>query len=254
MIIRRIGTMGLAGLLIAAGAIAQDAGYDDRTLEKSVADAYARDATLPNRRLSVSVSGGELTVTGEVERLSEAWRARDLAAQIRGILAVRDQARISSAGIPDTSVAQSVTSAIHERGLDDSTRVTGLEVTASQGVITLRGALRDARTRFELRDVAAATRGVVGVEDRLTTPSQDDDYIRTSLLNIYAGKVDGRKLGAIDPIVDGGIVTLRGSVPLLINSLAATERAWGVNGVTGVVNQLSVEPRPPDSGVKINRP
>lgn len=254
MSIRRITALGLAGILLAAPAAAQDTRSDDRELEARVAEAFSRDANLPNRNLRVTVSGGELTVTGEVETLSEAWRARDLAAGIRGILVVRDGTRIRTAGLSDESVARSVLSEVRSRRLDDSTRVTQLGITADRGVVMLRGELRDARTRFDLRDVAAASRGVVGIEDRLTTPPNDDDYIRTALLNIYAGRTGAGRLGEIDPAVVGGIVTLNGRVPLLINSIAATERALGVNGVTGVVNRLRVEPRSADAGVRVNRP
>jgi osmotically-inducible protein OsmY len=241
----------LALLLALPAAYAQSGAYPDSDLKAKIAQRLSQDAALQDDRLEVSVSSGVVTVSGTVDTLYEAWKVRDNVAAVFGVVGFESQVSLQDEGIPDSSLTTAVSDAL-SRNLLDNPEVGSIAASAQAGVVTLSGTVRDARKRFDARDAVARQRGVRRVVDELQSPEAADDEIQKAVAAILAGGT-GTPIGAIVRTnVSEGVVTLTGTVPLLSASYQAEESAWGVNGVRGVENQLTVTP--PSREVKTIRP
>ncbi|MCU0231419.1 MAG: BON domain-containing protein [Acidobacteria bacterium] len=241
----------LALLLAAPVAHAQSGGYPDSDLRAKIAQRLAGDPALQDDQLTVEVSDGVATVSGAVDTLYEAWKVRDDVAAIFGVVEYRSQISLENASVPDSALSTAVSDALARRLLDGP-EVGSIAATVQAGVVTLTGSVRDARKRFEARDAVARVRGVQQVIDQLLSAEVPDDEIQKGVAAILAGGTGTPVSGRITTQVDGGVVTLTGTVPLLSARYQAEEIAWGVNGVRGVEAQLTVVP--PSRDVKVVRP
>jgi osmotically-inducible protein OsmY len=238
-------------LLVLPAAFPQGAGYGDSDVRSKIEQRLAGDPALQDDRLTVEVADGVVTVSGAVDTLYEAWKVRDDAAAIFGVVGYQPQVSLENAGVPDSALATAISDALSRRLLD-TPEVGSITATAQAGVVTLTGSVRDSRKRFEARDAVARVAGVQQVVDQLLSPDAPDDEIQKAVAAILAGGTGTPIGGRITTQVDGGVVTLNGTVPLLSTRYQAEEIAWGVNGVRGVESQLTVVP--PSRDVKVLRP
>ncbi len=244
--------LAVAALLVASPASAQLDRYDDADLKRKIEQKLAVSAALGDDRLTVSVFEGVATVSGVVDTLYESWQARNLVAGITGIVAYESRLQLEPRVIPDASLAAAVRRAVDDRVLPGPT--TGsIEVSvAAEGVVTLGGKLRDGRRRLDARAAAAKVEGVREIVDRIETPKATDEEIEKRLASQLAGGTLAPIEGHVEVLVEDGVVTLSGTTPRLSEAMAAEERALGVNGVLGVVNEIVVER--PTGRVKVIRP
>jgi len=229
----------------------QSSGYADSALQSKIASKLSQDAALQDDRLTVAVSDGVATVSGTVDSLWETWKARDDVASVFGIVGYEPRLTIEDAGVPDSSLQNAVEDALR-RNLLDNPQVGTIEASVQGGVVTFTGTVRDARKRYDARDAAAKQRGVKQVVDQLQSPASTDDLIQQSVASILAGGTGTPISGDIRTTVEDGVVTLSGTTMLLSGIYGAEERVMGINGVTGVVMQLTVQP--PSREVKTLRP
>lgn len=229
----------------------QSKGYDDGTLQSKIATKLSQDAALQDDQLTVAVSNGVVTVSGTVDTLWETWKARDDAASVFGVVGFESQLTIEDRGVPDSSLQNAVEDALR-RNLLASPQVGTIEASVQNGVVTFTGTVRDARKRYDARDAAGKQPGVKQVVDQLQSPASTDDLIQQSVASILAGGTGTPISGDIRTTVEDGVVTLSGTTLLLSGIYGAEERVMGVNGVTGVVLQLTVQP--PSREVKTLRP
>jgi osmotically-inducible protein OsmY len=133
------------------------------------------------------------------------------------------------------------------------------------GTLTLEGEVKNVAVKKLSLEAAAAMPGVDGIVDRLRVlPAQvmgDQeirDHVRNALLSepalaqlsigadvkgdIRAVRVPTDIRGEITISVSGGVVTLGGDVPGLVQKRLAGVLAWWVPGVRDVVNGLAVTP------------
>ncbi|MCU0223652.1 MAG: BON domain-containing protein [Acidobacteria bacterium] len=232
-------------------AFPQGAGKSDSEMRAKIAQRLAGDPVLQDDRLTVEVADGVATVSGTVDTLYESWKVRDDVVAVFGVVGYQPLLSLENAGIPDSVLTTAVGDALSRRLLD-SPEVGSIVASVDAGVVTLSGTLRDSRKRFDARDAVARVSGVKRVVDQLLSPEAPDDEIQKAVAAILAGGTGKPVGGQITTQVDGGIVTLTGTVPLLSSSYQAEELAWGVNGVRGVESRLTVDP--PSHGVKVTRP
>jgi osmotically-inducible protein OsmY len=238
-------------LLALPAAFPQSGGYGDDDLQAKISQRLSQDPVLTDDQLSVSVSGGVATVSGTVDTLWEAWNVRENVSAISGVVEYQAQLSLADQDVPDSSLTTAVADALR-RNLLDSPQVGTITASAQGGAVTLGGTIRDARKRFDARAAVAKVRGVQRIDDQLRSPDSPDDAIQKAVTVILAGGT-GIPVGSkIKVDVSDGIVTLSGTVAVLSARWQAAESAWGVNGVRGVENKITVVP--PSTGVKTLRP
>ncbi len=140
-----------------------------------------------------------------------------------------------------------------------------VEVSVSEGVLTLSGELDDVAAKKLAMELAGAVPGVTGIVDRLRVtpaePMEDGDirdHVCDALLQepafsdctiraLVKGKLEAVRAvtiaaGVIEVEVEGGVVTLNGQAGSLSHKRLAGVLTWWVPGSRDVVNGLEVVP------------
>ncbi len=158
---------------------------DDARITTTIQSRYFLDGTVKGRNIDVDTRGGVVTLHGQVASEAERAQALRLARETEGVQRVEDMLTVDAAldrAASGTSGDRSTLDTIGER-LDDGVVVTKLkakfladaqlkgsdiDVSASNGVVTLTGRTPDAASRQHALSVARETDGVTQVVDRLT--------------------------------------------------------------------------------------
>ena len=228
----------MAAFALAAGA-ALAAAPSDAELAAAIAQRLAGAKGLSRESLRVSVKDGVASITGIVSDLSRSWRAREVAGGVKGIVEIVDRTTVRGAGRPDAEILAEVQAALR-----DGKQTADLEVSASieGGTVTLSGRITDGRRRFDAREAAARVPGVVAIVDRIETPPSDDERIRRWAAAQLDGSAGEGVDGSYELAVTGGVVTLRGTAPTVRDRERAARTVLGINGVTGLVDEVTVVP------------
>ncbi len=121
-----------------------------------------------------------------------------------------------------------------------------VSVTVEDGLVRLRGAVKDVQAKRQVEAVVRDVEGVVGVENHLTTDTGVVARVTAALLD------DARTgLSPIEVTSEFGLVTLSGSVPSEEVRQAAERIARQQRGVVDVVNELRVAPEPWEVGIPV---
>lgn len=149
-----------------------------------------------------------------------------------------------SSTVPDSAIE----SAVKERLANDGRlKSKGIEVKVNNGTVTLSGTVETITEKALADHLVESTYGVKAVVNNLLVrpPISKDDEIRKAVEEALRTTPALEKQD-VQVEVSQGVVTLRGSVDTLAQSLAAEHAAKKIRGVVDVVNMLKVveTPRP----------
>lgn len=219
----------------------QKVARDDAAVRRALQLALRFHPRLLAARVHVDVADGVAVLSGVVGSLAARLAAAEVARNTVGVWSVRNHLKVRTANPPPAKeIARAVRRALRRSPLIQDRL---LEVDVSQGTAYLRGA---AHSRFEKRHaahVASAAKGVtrvvnlIAVRDRWT-PFTDRVVRRDVLDELYWSPVVDEKNVSVE--VRGGVVTLRGKVGSLWESLAAARNARE-GGAQRVRNLLEIE-------------
>jgi osmotically-inducible protein OsmY len=213
----------------------------DSTLAAEVRRALSRESEL--RRLEVTASGSEVTLSG---RLPSLWHKQDAIARALDVDGV--ETVVSNIELPrlesDQNLALLVRRAID--GYPHYTMFDYIDGVIRDGVVTLSGSVTaDSRNKAEeLAEDIARVRGVVDIRSNITTlpPSQGDDDIRASLYQRIFSNIHFDQLSDANTtfhiVVHNGVVSLYGYVQSDIEYRELESMARFTNGVLRVNNNL----------------
>jgi len=192
--------------------------------------------------VTVRTREGIVTLTGSVPSLLAEERAERLAETVRGVLSVVNQLEVDPRkDRSDWEIEQDAEKALLYDSATESFEVT---VSVCEGNATLMGAVDSLQEKVLARKVVAGVRGVRSVGNRIEVDydrDRPDSEIRKDVQKAlrWDALVD-HGLIAVD--VDGGAVTLTGTVGSAAEVRRARHDAW-VSGVREVdVSNLKVEP------------
>lgn len=140
--------------------------------------------------------------------------------------------------VPDDEIALAVEDAFHgAEAFHEHADYLAIKAFVDDGIVTLRGNVRNAQRRLEAEQIAGRQRGVVGVQNLLAS----DDEITWNAEWVLA---QDRRVQIDDLKVDAhlGLLRLRGVVPSVSQRAIATVIAQQVPGVHAVSNALVVAP------------
>jgi osmotically-inducible protein OsmY len=257
----------------------------DASIATSVQAKFYADDAIRGSDIDVTTSDGVVTLRGTVENETTRQQALTLARQTEGVARVEDELRSGPQGAAEIIAERSQPPARPSKEPTARTaegRVNPLWVTTkiqaqyfaspdvkpwnidvtttSDGVVTLRGQVENARAKDEATRIARATEGVTRVEDQLrlkdeaaaTTGSEPprtgrDDYgidqpdpwitARVQAKYFLDDQVKGRN---IDVDTRDGVVTLTGVVGSEAEQRRAVALARNTEGVRRVENRLQV--------------
>lgn len=213
----------------------------DAQLKKDVLDELSWEPAVNASEVGVIVKDGVVTLTGHLATYAEKYAAERAAQRVSGVkaVAVEIQVRLSpSYKRSDTDIA-----AAAQRALDWNVVVPDGKVQpkVENGWITLNG---DVDWEYQRKAAERAVRdlfGVVGVTNLVKVkPHLSSTDIEKNIHDALQRQAE-REAKQVDVVVDGAKVTLRGKVHSWNDRRAVQNAAWSAPGVSGVVNELSVQ-------------
>lgn len=213
----------------------------DATLHGDVLAALQFEPSLNETRIALNVRKGIVTLLGNVDSYADKATAERVIRRIEG---VRGIANALDVELPDhhqrtdTDLAQAALDAL---GWDVTVPANALQVKAERGWLTLSGEVGWHFQKRHAEDAVRRLRGLRGVTNLiLVKPQVSAADTRHEIERAFERHARIHARG-IDIQVEGGRVTLRGTVGSLAELRDAEAAAWAAAGVTEVNNLLDVE-------------
>ena len=211
---------------------------NDEQIQKDVLAELKWDARVAPNEIGVAVKDGIVTLTGMVDSFAKKWAAEEAAHRVRGVKALANDIKVklpASSERTDDDIARAV---VHGLEWDAFIPIDRLDVTVSQGWVTLKG---DVEWQYQKQDAERVVRriqGVKGVSNLITVkprvlPTELKQKIEEAL--IRSAKTDAQRI-----VVEtqGSKVILKGTVRSWAEREEAEQVAWNAPGVTEVDSRI----------------
>jgi hyperosmotically inducible protein len=212
-------------------------------IKKDVVDQLYWDGRVDAAGIEVKVVDGTVRLNGTVPTYSARRAAEEDAWQVAGVKSVENGLTVAYPGevpVPaDEEIGATLASVL---SWDSDLENADIDVTVQGGWVTLRGTVDAYWKRRRAEDLAATFTGVQGVRDELAVvPSgiYEDKLIADSIVAALERNING-DVESLSVQVNGGQVTLTGSVSDLPAFRAAQEAAEYTPGVVAVNNELTI--------------
>lgn len=239
-------------------------GITEARQESQISTSYSLSPYLRANELEVSVDEGTATLTGTVEEEVSKEMAEQIASGVTGINTVDNQIIVAADYVPSSRSSQernfgevvddaTITATVKSKLLwSRDTEGLEMNVDTNRGQVTLRGAADSDASKALAATLAANTRGVVSVDNRLvvdstkrasdvakndagldSAPAVSDGWITTKVNStfMYSANVESHN---IEVSTDQGVVTLTGKVDNDAERALAIELAGNIRGVKSV--------------------
>jgi osmotically-inducible protein OsmY len=214
----------------------------DEEIQADVLEELKWDTRVRPNEIGVAVKDGIATLTGWVDSYLKKMAAEEAAHRVRGVKAVANDIEVrlpGSAERTDADLAKAVLNALRWEAAIPAGK---LDVTVSQGWVTLKGEVEYAFQKRDAERVVQRLSGVKGVTNLITikppvSPTDLKQQIERAL--IRNAETDARN---ITVEVQGSKVILRGTVRSYAEKQAAEDTAWAAPGVSEVENYIMISP------------
>ncbi len=212
----------------------------DSQLQQDVMAELKWEPGVHAAQIGVEVKDGVVTLDGEVGSYYEKLNAEQAAQRVAGVKALAVGMKVEPIGVHRRTDADIAHSAEQVIGWTSSLPKDAVKVMVEGGWLTLSGHVE---WQFQRRDAADGVRhlaGVTGVSNQIgIRPALSAAHVKSDIeAALKRRATDGAK--TISVAVDGGDVTLTGTVRSWAERDLATRSAWGSSGVRNVVDNLNL--------------
>jgi osmotically-inducible protein OsmY len=224
----------------------------DSRIEASAQKSYVYKTYLMNDTITTQSKDGVVTLTGTVAEESHKSLAKETVANLPGVKSVNDQLVVKSKGAAENSdgwIGMKVKTALL---FHSNVNAFKTEVSVKDGFITLKGEALSEAQKDLAGEYAKDVEGVKGVNNEmtvvkavenkdLTIGEKIDDasitaQVKLALLYHRSTSAISTSVNTLDGLVTIGGVARNDAEKVLVSKLATD-----VNGVTSVVNNMTIE-------------
>jgi len=211
----------------------------DAQLQKDVMDEIRWEPSTTAAQIGVSATNGVVTLNGTVATYAEKCAVERAALRVQGVKGIAEEITVKPSGPHARTDAEIAEAAVNS--LKGHVWVPkDIQVTVAQGRVTLKGQVEWEYQRAAAREAVCFMPGVNGVTNDITVkpkvqPSAVKDAIEKAF--VRNAEIDA---GTVKVAVDGGKVTLSGSVRSWGEKNQAGTAAWNAPGVNSVRNDIAV--------------
>ncbi|MGV3569371.1 MAG: BON domain-containing protein [Ramlibacter sp.] len=212
----------------------------DQQLKSDVAAELAWDPIVNETRIGVAVKNGVVTLSGQVDSYLQkhaAERAVRRLAGVRGLALDLEVHLADGAARSDAELAQTVVHALTAHALVPEGNV---QATVEDGWVTLTGEVDWGFQSASAEQCVHPLIGVRGVTNQIRLKQRANPADIRAQLEAALARHAQREARRIAVEVDGGVVTLSGTVESMAELDAVMGTARAAKGVTRVVDQLEV--------------
>jgi len=225
---------------------------DDR-IQSSAKDTYVFRTYLKDDSIKVMSNDGMVTLTGTVNDESQKGLAQETVASLPGVKNVDNQLVISGQQPPENSDGWLSMKVKGSLLFNRNVSAVNTEVYVTDGIVTLKGQADSQAQKDLTGEYAKDIDGIKGIDNQMTiaeTPSKQDQTKDNKIddasitAQVKMAFLTHHSTSAFKTGVEtnNGIVTLSGNAINGAGKDMATKVASDINGVTNVVNNMTINP------------
>ena len=210
----------------------------DAQLQQDVMAELKWEPAVHATQIGVQVKNGVVTLAGEVGSYIEKWNAEHAAQRVTGVKALAIEIKIKLPGASKRTDADIAESAKNILTWTSALPIDAIKVMVEGGWLTLSGDVEWQFQRQAATDCVRRLMGVTGVSNQIAIkPSPSASVVKSDIEAALKRRIDS-DAKSISVDVQGGAVTLTGSVHSWAERDLATRTAWGSSGVRQVVDKI----------------
>jgi osmotically-inducible protein OsmY/serine/threonine protein phosphatase PrpC len=217
----------------------------DAELAATVSEQLGQDTRVAASHVQVTADRGRVSLRGNVPSLRQKRIAEEDAWNVAGVGWVANELAVVTEARPDAEISSEIRGAL---AADSELFDAKIEVRVEAGVVTLEGRVASGYQRTHAGSIVSRTRGVERLDNRLVSASwgnRADGELAAEVTQQLRRNWRTAELGErIRVHVEGGVVTLTGSVDRWSERRSAGRVAAETLGVRKVRNRIVVEPYP----------
>jgi len=213
----------------------------DLQLQRDVMDELKWEPAVEASAIGVEAKDGVVTLAGHVASYAQKWAAERAAQRVAGVHGVVVEIDVRLPGSSNRTDVDLVKAARLALEWNSSVPVDAIKILVHDGIVTVSG---EVEWEFQRQAAAAAVRhliGVRGVNNNITLKLhvvKVHDVKKKILAAFHRhAQLDAKSI-SVD--IDGGNITLKGTVDSWAERVAARNAAWAAPGVRHVIDNLSV--------------
>ncbi|MFT2720444.1 BON domain-containing protein [Deinococcus sp. A31D244] len=212
----------------------------DAQLQTNVTDELRFEPSLNAQNITSSVRNGVVTLMGTVANYPEKWAAERAIKRVLGVRGVAEELTVHFT--PDITFSDAEIAGAARRALEWSAAIPekDIQIRVEKAWITLEGTVDWQTQRQNAHDLVSNLLGVKGVSNMITLRPHASLTVIHSGIEAAFKRSSELEASRVQVEVNGGHVTLRGTLPTWTEINAAALAAWNAAGVTEVDNQVHI--------------